>query len=207
MDAVPGHARLRIRDLPPTKEADIASWNPGARRINGYEADEVIGRHFSVFYTEDDRCNGLPEAALHAAREHGQYETEGWRPGKDGTRFWASVLITALHAADDTWIIRQAAHAEEATPMLAMEKADVLLTDIVLPGQSGIDLARMARERYPDIRIVSVSGAEAPTPEQVGFACASLRKPFGTEQLHALIARMREQTEDEKTEDEKTGET
>ena len=83
--------------------------------------------------------------------------------------------------------------------MLATEEPDVLLTDIVLPGRSGIELARMALERYPDIRIVFASGGEAPSPEEVGFACASLRKPFGAEQLHALIARMREQTVDEKT--------
>jgi PAS domain S-box-containing protein len=95
--------------------------------------------------------------------------------------------------------VRQAAHAEEATHMLATEEPDVLLTDIVLPGRSGIELARMALERYPDIRIVFASGGEAPSPEEVGFACASLRKPFGAEQLHALIARMREQTVDEKT--------
>ncbi len=85
-----------------TGQGKIASWNPGARRIKGYEADEVIGRHFSLFYTEDDRRKGVPEAALRAAREHGQYDTEGWRVRKDGTCFWASVLITALCGADGT---------------------------------------------------------------------------------------------------------
>ncbi|MCP3727497.1 PAS domain S-box protein [Paraburkholderia sp. CNPSo 3272] len=87
-----------------TGRGEVASWNPGARRIKGYEADEIIGRHFSAFYTEEDRRNGVPEAVLQAAREHGQYETEGWRVRKDGTRFWASVLITALHAVDGAFI-------------------------------------------------------------------------------------------------------
>ncbi|WP_069269399.1 PAS domain S-box protein [Paraburkholderia nodosa] len=87
-----------------TGRGEVASWNPGARRIKGYDADEIIGRHFSAFYTEEDRRNGVPEAALQAAREHGQYETEGWRVRKDGTRFWASVLITALYAVDGAFI-------------------------------------------------------------------------------------------------------
>jgi PAS domain S-box-containing protein len=86
-----------------TAQGEVASWNPGARRIKGYGADEIIGRHFSVFYTQDDRRDGVPEAGLSAAREHGQYDTEGWRVRKDGTRFWASVLITALYAPDGTF--------------------------------------------------------------------------------------------------------
>ncbi|MEX3935151.1 PAS domain S-box protein [Paraburkholderia phymatum] len=87
-----------------TERGEVASWNPGARRIKGYDADEIIGRHFSVFYTDEDGRNGVPEAGLRAAREHGQYETEGWRVRKDGTRFWASIVITSLHTADGTFI-------------------------------------------------------------------------------------------------------
>ncbi|MBB5468002.1 PAS domain S-box-containing protein [Paraburkholderia sp. CI2] len=87
-----------------TGHGEVASWNPGARRIKGYAADEIIGRHFSVFYTDDDRHAGVPDAALRAAREHGQYDSEGWRVRKDGTKFWASVLITPLYAADGTFI-------------------------------------------------------------------------------------------------------
>ncbi|MGF6936476.1 PAS domain S-box-containing protein [Paraburkholderia sp. UCT70] len=87
-----------------TGHGEVASWNPGARRIKGYAADETIGRHFSVFYTDDDRHTGAPDAALRAARERGQYDSEGWRIRKDGTKFWASVLITPLYAADGTFI-------------------------------------------------------------------------------------------------------
>ncbi|MEM5439951.1 PAS domain S-box protein [Paraburkholderia diazotrophica] len=87
-----------------TERGEVATWNPGARRIKGYDADEIIGRHFSVFYTDEDRRNGVPQAGLQAAREHGQYETEGWRVRKDSTRFWASIVITALHTADGTFI-------------------------------------------------------------------------------------------------------
>ncbi|SAK89047.1 sensor kinase/response regulator fusion protein [Caballeronia catudaia] len=87
-----------------TAGGEVASWNPGARRIKGFETNEILGRHFSVFYTEEDRRNDVPNAALRAAREHGQYDLEGWRVRKDGTTFWASVLITPLHAADGTFI-------------------------------------------------------------------------------------------------------
>ncbi|RAR54627.1 PAS domain S-box-containing protein [Paraburkholderia unamae] len=78
----------------------IASWNPGAARIKGYSASEIIGRHFSVFYPAEDRDAGVPEAVLQTARDYGYCETEGWRVRKDGSHFWASVLITPLTASD-----------------------------------------------------------------------------------------------------------
>jgi PAS domain S-box-containing protein len=74
----------------------IASWNEGAQRIKGYRADEIIGRHFSVFYSMEDTRNGKPEWELEIARREGRYAEEGWRLRKDGTRFWASIVITAL---------------------------------------------------------------------------------------------------------------
>ena len=80
----------------------VASWNEGARRIKGYEADEIIGRHFSVFYPEAARSSGFPDYELEVAREVGRFEDEGWRVRKDGTQFWANVVITALHADDGT---------------------------------------------------------------------------------------------------------
>ena len=87
-----------------TPTGEVASWNPGARRIEGYEEAEVLGRHFSIFYTDDDRQAGVPAAALQAALDHGQFDTEGWRVRKDGTWFWASVVITSLNAPDGTFI-------------------------------------------------------------------------------------------------------
>jgi PAS domain S-box-containing protein len=73
----------------------IATWNPGAERIKGYAPSEIVGRHVSVLYTSEDRKAGLPEQQLRAAAD-GHYETESWRVRKDGTRFWASVVITPL---------------------------------------------------------------------------------------------------------------
>jgi PAS domain S-box-containing protein len=74
----------------------ISSWNVGARRMKGYRAGEVLGRHFSVFYSPEDIERGHPGEELRLARERGQFEEEGWRVRKDGSHFWASVLITAL---------------------------------------------------------------------------------------------------------------
>jgi PAS domain S-box-containing protein len=78
-------------------EGFIETWNAGAERIKGYSAEEVIGRHFSVFYPTEDRAAGKPERMLARARNEGRTEDEGWRVRKDGTRFWANVVITALY--------------------------------------------------------------------------------------------------------------
>ncbi|HVF18610.1 MAG TPA: PAS domain S-box protein, partial [Steroidobacteraceae bacterium] len=79
----------------------IVSWNPGAERIKGYTSLEVIGRHFSLFYTDEDRATGMPDRTLSIAAREGKYEREAWRVRKDGTRFWANVLIDAIHDAND----------------------------------------------------------------------------------------------------------
>lgn len=75
----------------------VSNWNAGAQRIKGYTKDEVVGSHFSRFYTEEDRAMGLPARALSIARTEGRFEQEGWRMRKDGTRFFAHVIIDALH--------------------------------------------------------------------------------------------------------------
>ena len=77
-------------------QGHIATWNAGAKRFKGYEAEEIIGQHFSRFYTEEDVASGHPEKELKIAAREGRYEEDGWRVRKDGTRFWANVVITAL---------------------------------------------------------------------------------------------------------------
>src|SRR4029078_7172731 len=76
----------------------IASWNSGAQRIKGYRAAEIIGTHFSIFYTPEDREKQLPRTALGTAAEKGKYEAEGWRVRKDGSRFFASVVIDPVRS-------------------------------------------------------------------------------------------------------------
>ncbi|MDQ8051191.1 PAS domain S-box protein [Luteibacter sp.] len=74
----------------------VASWNKGAQQIKGYSHDEIVGRHFSTFYPQDVIASGWPDRELQIALAEGRMEDEGWRVRKDGTRFWASVVITAL---------------------------------------------------------------------------------------------------------------
>jgi PAS domain S-box-containing protein len=83
-------------------KGNVATWNIGAQRIKQYAPAEIIGRHFSTFYTEEDKRNGKPERELAVACEQGSVEDEGWRLRKDGSRFWASVVITAVYDAQGT---------------------------------------------------------------------------------------------------------
>ncbi len=78
----------------------VTSWNAGAERIKGFQADEIVGKHFSVFYTEEDRKAGVPQQVLETARREGKFEGEGWRVRKDGARFWASVVVDRINGED-----------------------------------------------------------------------------------------------------------
>ena len=77
-------------------DGKVTSWNPGAQRFKGYRPEEIIGEHFSRFYTDEDRASGLPVRALREAIANGRFENEGWRVRKDGTRFWAHVVIDPI---------------------------------------------------------------------------------------------------------------
>ncbi|WP_162913049.1 hybrid sensor histidine kinase/response regulator [Rhodospirillaceae bacterium SYSU D60014] len=74
----------------------VTNWNTGAERLKGYTVDEIVGQHFSKFYTKEDRAAGLPARVLETAAREGRYESEGWRIRKDGSRFWASVVVDAI---------------------------------------------------------------------------------------------------------------
>ncbi|HET7035464.1 MAG TPA: ATP-binding protein [Thermomicrobiaceae bacterium] len=116
--------------LDPT--GNVRSWNAGARRIKGYTADEIIGKHFSIFYPPAEVRRGKPDYALRVAADEGRWDEEGWRVRKDGSRFWASVVITALRDPNGTLVgfakvtrdlseRRQA--EEERRQLLALERA------------------------------------------------------------------------------------
>jgi PAS domain S-box-containing protein len=100
----------------------ITNWNLGAERIKGYHADEIIGQHFASFYTEEDRAAGLPESSLAEARREGRYASEGWRVRKDGSRFWASVVIDAIHD-DDGALVGFAKITRDVTPQREAQQA------------------------------------------------------------------------------------
>ena len=91
VDAVTGYA-IYLLDA----QGLVSSWNTGARRLKGYRDEEVLGRHFSLFHTPEDVEAGLPAEALASARQSGRHATEGWRVRKDGSRFWAHVVIDAI---------------------------------------------------------------------------------------------------------------
>jgi PAS domain S-box-containing protein len=95
VDAVLDHA-IYMLDV----EGNVTSWNSGAERIKGYRANEIIGQHFSKFYTPDDLKIGLPARTLAIAAKEGRYESEGWRVRRDGTKFWANAVIDAVKDDD-----------------------------------------------------------------------------------------------------------
>ncbi|WP_170133989.1 PAS domain S-box protein [Palleronia aestuarii] len=111
-------------------EGRVANWNAGAERAKGYAETEILGRHFSVFYEAGDRADGLPAKALRTAREAGRYEGTGWRLRKDGSRFWANVVVTAIYDGADLIgfakitrdISRQKADEERLAALIAEQR-------------------------------------------------------------------------------------
>ncbi|ANC53102.1 hybrid sensor histidine kinase/response regulator [Brevundimonas sp. GW460-12-10-14-LB2] len=99
----------------------MISWNPGAERFKGYSAGEVLGSHFSQFYTPEDRDAGRPERALAVASEAGRFEAEGWRLRKDGTRFWAHVVIDPVRRGNE--LVGYAKITRDLTEQRAAERA------------------------------------------------------------------------------------
>jgi PAS domain S-box-containing protein len=108
----------------------VTNWNAGAQRIKGYQPDEIMGEHFSRFYTDEDLATELPRRALETAAREGRFEAEGWRLRKDGTRFWAHVVIDPIHndrgeLIGFAKITRDITERREA--QLALEQAQALL--------------------------------------------------------------------------------
>ncbi|MGH8175196.1 MAG: response regulator [Steroidobacter sp.] len=102
-------------------EGYITSWNPGAERIKGYTDAEILGRHFSTFYSEEDRARHAPQHTLAIAAKEGKYEAEAWRVRKDGTRFWANVLIDVIRGEDGA-IVGFAKITRDMTEKRAMQE-------------------------------------------------------------------------------------
>lgn len=103
-------------------QGNIVSWNSGAERLKGYKTSEILGQHFSVFYTPEERENGAPELALRAAARDGRIEREGWRVRKDGSLFWANVVITALKDPESQ-LVAFLKITRDLTPDLQKERA------------------------------------------------------------------------------------
>jgi PAS domain S-box-containing protein len=113
------------------RDGNVVSWNPGAERFMGYKESEIVGKHFSTFYPAEDLANNKPAMELETAARVGRFEDEGWRLRKDGTRFWANVVITALRNKEGTLIgfakitrdLTERKEAEEKARQLVAETA------------------------------------------------------------------------------------
>jgi PAS domain S-box-containing protein len=149
----------------------VSSWNAGAERFKGYRQDEIIGQHFSVFYTEEDRSNGKPKRALGIALLEGKYEEIGWRLRKDGRQFWAHVIIDPIHDEQGT-IIGFAKITRDVTERRA---ADLRLKD----------LARANEELEQFVHIASHDLRE-PLRKVLAFSDLLLEEEGGKLSLQAL---------------------
>jgi PAS domain S-box-containing protein len=130
LDSVTDHA---IYLLDP--DGYLMTWNPGAQRIKGYSADEVLGLHFSRFFTQEDLDRGRPAELLQAAAENGHIEEEGWRVRKDGSRFWAHVTLTATHDSAGrltgfSKITRDVTERRQAQESVLLELSNLLLANV-----------------------------------------------------------------------------
>lgn len=129
----------------------VASWNPGAQRIKGYSSDEVIGQHFSMFYAPDDIAAGKPARLLEAAALHVRVEDEGWRVRKDGSRFWANVVITAVRDDDDA-LVGFAKITRDMTERRRLEELERVHAASALAQQAREnEQKRIARELHDDL--------------------------------------------------------
>jgi PAS domain S-box-containing protein len=188
------------------REGRVSNWNPGAQAIKGYTADEIVGHHFSRFYTEEDRQAGEPERALRIARETGKYEVEAWRQRKDGSRFRAGVLIDPIHDDEgeligfakvtrdltERWIAQQETErAREAMAQAQKMEAVGRLTggvahdfnNLLTVIRSSADLLKMPgltpekRERYLDAISDTADRAAILTSQLLAFARRQPLKP------------------------------
>jgi PAS domain S-box-containing protein len=180
---VEGVQQYAIFQLDP--EGNVASWNAGAQRLKGYDSAEIIGKHFSVFYPEEDKMINKPRHILARAARHGQSEDEGWRVRKDGSRFWANVVITALRDPEGN-LLGFAKLTRDTTEN--REKAEALtkakeLLELRVEQRTAV-LTRVNQEMRTEI-------AERQHAEE------QLRK--SRDQLRALAARLQSVREEERT--------
>lgn len=113
----------------------VTSWNSGAERIKGYRAEEIIGQHFSKFYTQEDLDRGKPDYELRVAAETGRFEDEGWRQRKDGSRFWANVIISPLRDSNGALVgfskvTRDFTERKQAEEALLLEVTNTLVSNL-----------------------------------------------------------------------------
>ncbi|WP_250441778.1 PAS domain-containing sensor histidine kinase [Caballeronia sp. AZ1_KS37] len=133
------------------RSGNVVSWNPGAQRAKGYTAEEIIGRHFSAFYTDEDAQAGKPGRLLAAAKAQGRVEDQGWRIRKDGSRFWAQVVITAVQDENGE-LIGFAKITRDLTESVRLRELERVAADTALFQQAQEnERKRIARELHDDL--------------------------------------------------------
>ena len=146
-------------------EGRVASWNVGAQRIKGYGAEEILGRHFSCFYTREDRDAGKPEEELRKAVAEGRFEDEGWRVRKDGSRLWANVVITPVF--DDAGILRGFAKVTRDITERKRAEEELRLNEARL--QALVQLNQMTGASLQEITDFALESAVALTNSKIGY--------------------------------------
>lgn len=137
-------------------DGHVLSWNSGAAKIKGYERDEILGEHFSTFYTQNDADRGVPDNLLTQARKDGRVTDEGWRVRKDGSRFWASIVLTALRNEDGELrgyakITRDVTERKERERELARQRDELEALDRINTVIRDIDQALVAATSRDDV--------------------------------------------------------
>ena len=172
----------------------ITSWNAGAQRLKGYAAEEIIGRPFDVFYTPEDRSSGKASRELERATRDGRYEEEGWRVRKDGSRFWANVVLTALRDESGSLVgfakvtrdLTERRQAEDERVRLVQEAAGRRLAEhsAELLSRLNAIAGALGAARTPEeiANVIVTRGAEA-----LGAATASFMRPI-KDQRFELVA-------------------
>jgi PAS domain S-box-containing protein len=161
-DSVTDYAIIKL-----DAEGRVCTWNPGAQRIGGYAPEDILGRHFSWFYTTEDRAVGAPMRSLQAAAQQGRFASEGWRLRRDGSRFWAGVAITPLVDASGritgyckiTRDLTERKSAEEQLQRLNTQ-LEQLVQERTLRLQLSNDALLAAKERLQDLSARLMSAQE-----------------------------------------------
>lgn len=146
IDAVQDYAIFML-----SPSGHIASWNKGAQRAKGYSPEEIIGRHFSVFYAPEDVAAGKPERELAIATAKGRVEDEGWRVRRDGSRFWADVVITAVRDASGSLVgfAKVTRDVTERRRLAELENASLVSAQMLATRED--EQKRIARELHDDL--------------------------------------------------------
>lgn len=179
------------------KEGDIQNWNAGAQNIKGYKASEIVGKNFRTFYTAEDRADKLPEKLLRQAEEQGKATHEGWRVRKDGSWFWGSIVITALHndageVIGFSKVTRDLTERKKADDALKLSAAQINLKNKTLE-RVNAELSSFThvashdlKEPLRKIEIFASRVDESGLPEKSREALAKIRK--STTKMQELIS-------------------